>query len=258
MNTINLGTFPCLFRSIAATVGWANVLTGRGNPSRPPPSNRYNDLAAQSSHPTSYVTPDVRVAIAEAAYYAARELHQRIGRQFQPQQASNLGLSYPLRVLDLHLWCFQLTTPGRLLDLAATPSLAPFQVPPYPPFTLLNPSRRYDATQQIGDAVRRPRQHAGLLAPSVRCALRGPVVVLFHEVAPVVASPLGVWGLEIEFRDPAGQAVTPATVEVDWTQPWYRLTHSAVPGAAAPAALPAGLPAGYRVGHWEQMTVRFA
>src|SRR5262249_10520295 len=101
----------------------------------------------------------------------------------------------------------------------------------------------------------------GILAPSVRMPPspgyipRQHIFFVPHNTLAIPGTLVRRWKLTIEFRDGAGQWVTPDTRDIDWSRPWFRLSgaHRPVP---AHARRPRSNP--FAPGIWYQIEVKFA
>jgi hypothetical protein len=63
------------------------------------------------------------------------------------------------------------------------------------------------------------------------------------------------WKLTIEFTDAAGDPVTPATRDIDWTRPWFRVHGAHLP---VPAFGPRPRAQAFAPGAWYQTEINCA
>src|SRR4051812_23363468 len=85
---------------------WRDVLSGRGALYLSATGNRYNAVLQQAA----YVCDDLRVAVTEFAYYAARDWQDRLGNHHL------LPVAGPLQS-DHVLWLFRLQQPTHVVDV---------------------------------------------------------------------------------------------------------------------------------------------
>jgi hypothetical protein len=218
-----------LYRVTSLSTDWPLPLRGLG--AYYTKGGRYNRIG----QPTVYCSEDPLVAIVEAAFYQAREWHEKIS-VFRVNP-----VAYPL--ITIHrLWCFSLETSLPLIDLTG-PNV--FRVFRFSPHMLLNPSQIYAATQDLADEIRAlippagsddPRPE-GLKAPSVRSPTWGvmqpwqlalfvsdpSILVPFQDRATLVDR----WDLSFEFLEArTRQSVNFNSESIDWQRPQFRLDGS--------------------------------
>jgi hypothetical protein len=235
---------------------WPGVLSGAGA------FHSYGGRDNRVHQKTVYAALDPLVSIAECAFHKAREWQTLIGGGPLSAAPSSRSLSLPV-VSEHFLWCFTLQNAPQVVDVEDPVALATFH---HRLHELLNPSEDYHTTAMLADLIRHyPNpQHpvaGGLLAPSVRTPSSPgytPRQHIFFVPPNVLAIPgtlVRRWRLTLEFTDLAGQHMTAATRDIDWTRPWFRLgrARTSVPAfAARPHSRP------FRPGTWYQIEIKFA
>jgi RES domain-containing protein len=245
----------------------AQVLSGTGAFFGRKNGGRYNG----SRQRTVYASADALASIAEAAFYEALSWQMQIGQQLVANQQNLGNLMRPMR-----LWAFQLNHACRVVDLLDPAAAQTFAFPPY---VLWNPSRDdYLPTQDIMNSVFHYAHPPGpvvqgVQAPSVRSvAVPGPApappyrphqhvfFLLVNQLAGLPAQIVDSWNLEIEFIDENGQSRSPASAEMNWLSPRFRilplrgqLQANAIPPYAHRHGAQAIQPGG-----WTSIQIRFA
>jgi hypothetical protein len=204
------------------------------------------------------------VALTEAAFYQALEWHRRIALNHV------LPVSYPLES-EHWLWCFTIDPRPPVIDLLHPTAQHQF---PHPPYLLLTPSRQYEGTQALADAIRAcipPAgsvypQPEGLRAPSVRTGPSGtfqPTQFALFVMNQVFQQPydqratlVEQWRLTFEFQEPPPRhAVTYNSTRIDWPAPRFRL------GGPSTATIPAFAPRPharpYQPGRWYRLAINY-
>jgi hypothetical protein len=210
-----------------------------------PGGNRYNVVLQRAA----YVCDELRVAITEFSYYAARNWQDRLGNHHIIPVASPMQDDYTL-------WEFTLQQPTYVIDVETG---LPPQVQ-LPPFALLNPGHNYAATHWLANnaislpVAGRANPHPGLKVPAVRsrqgAAAQECNFVLYRLTHSPQGTLRGRWRVRIEFVDIAGNPVAAGSSRVDWSHPRYQLL-------PATGAAPAVLPHPYALHTWYSLTINF-
>jgi hypothetical protein len=219
---------------------------------------RYNRVQQK----TVYATEDPLVGITEYAFHQAVDLQRLIGGGPLSAQPP---LPPPLPLVSEHfLWCFTLRNAPQVIDVEDPIALHTFG---HRLHELMNPSSEdYHRTAMLADLIRHhPNPHhpvaGGILAPSVRTpaspayAPRQHIFFVPHNVPAIPGTLVRRWKLTIEFADAAGQSVTPATRDIDWTRPWFRVGGARLP---VPAFAPRPHSQPCTPGAWYQIEINFA
>ena len=227
---------------------------------------------------TVYCSEDPLVVICETAFYQALDWQHRISvHRFQ-------DMVYPLESAH-RLWCFTIDPVPVIIDLENANTVHQFQ---YSPHLLLQPSlnprhgpqlagqptsRDYVGTQELADEIRAfvplvgPRPD-GVKAPSVRLKRKHgfqPFQLALFVYPPIInqipyeqrAVQVAQWELRLRFlQDTPRVAVTPNTVDIDWTRPQFMLRGVGAPAIPAYAMRPKAKP--YRCNQWYNLEIRYA
>lgn len=210
---------------------WADVLSGAG--AFFSFGGRYNRVQQK----TVYAAEDPLVSITEYAFHLAVDLQMLLGGG--PLSTHPPLVAPPLPLASEHfLWCFRLHSAPQLVDVEAPLAIHTFH---HDPYELMNPTcRDYHRTVMLADQIRHhPNPHNpvadGILAPSVR-TLPSPgyipqqhILFVPHNVVAIPGTQVRRWRLTIEFTDMADQEVTPATRDIDWVHPRFRLGGAVLP-----------------------------
>ena len=227
------------------TVGrrWRDVLSGRGALYLTATGNRYNAVLQRAA----YVSNELSVAVAEFAYYVARDWHTRLGNHHI------LPVPSPLQS-DYVLWQFTLQRPTYVIDVGAGLRVA------LPPFALLNPGHNYAATQWLANhatatpAPGHASPHPGLKVPAVRsrhgAAAHESNFVLYRLPNSPRGQLTARWKLRIEFLDIHGNVVVAGSPRVDWAHPRFKLLAPPRPPGPQP-------PAPYALNIWHPLFINF-
>jgi hypothetical protein len=223
---------------------WRDVLSGKGSLYLSATGNRYNTVLQQAA----YVCDDLRVAVTELAYYAARDWQDRLGNHHL------LPVPGPLQG-DFVLWRFTLQQPTYVVDVENAAGV-PWQLPPSPCSIqggTTRPRKRWRTTRLPGRSTDTLPPHPGLRVPAVR-SRNGPMAQEVNYVLYKIASSprghlVGRWRLRIEFLDLNGSSVGAGSPRIDWSRPRFQLLVS--PGSAPTAPLPAP----YVLGNWSLIQI---
>ncbi len=236
---------------------WPDVLSGSG--AYFSFGGRYNRVQQK----TVYASDDPLVSIAEYAFHQAVDWQRLIGGG--PLSAHPPSPAPPLPLVSEHfLWCFTLRNAPALVDIDDPVALQTFH---HRRYELVNPTAdAYHRTAMLADLIRHhPTAHqpaaGGILAPSVRTPAgagytpRQHILFVPHNVLTIPGTLVRRWRLTIEFADRAGQRVGPATRDVAWSRPWFRLRGAR---SAVPAFAPRSGSHPFAPRTWYQITVNFA
>ena len=261
-----------LYRVTGPGTIWPTPLLGTG--AYFTKGGRYNEV----SQPTVYCAEDPLAVIAEAAFYEALEWQKHISNHILNP------MGYPL-VSSHKLWCFTIEPAPAIIDLEHAQAISLFQ---HTPHMLLNPSfnparfpyvpgqplaRDYFGTQRLANYVRGhtpppgsadPRPE-GVKAPAIRAKrmahYRAHQLALFVFPEPVHvpyqnrSNLIMECDLEIQFLQMSPrQAVTVATIDIDWCRPQFQIRGAGVivPYAPRPKAK------AYYPNRWYNVTIQFA